>query len=80
MVDRNYADLIDLTAEMAHGSGMPSEHWDDHPWQKTTGINERRRVLREAAKANDQCRDWAVRLRAIADRLSKQHNSAPETP
>jgi FtsZ-binding cell division protein ZapB len=48
---------------------MPSEHWDDHPWQKTTGINERRRILKQAEKANEQCRGWAIRLRALSGKL-----------
>lgn len=71
MTDRNYIDLIDLAHEMACSSGMPSEHWDDHKWLRSTPITERRRILKEAQKANDRCRDWAVRLRTIADRLSK---------
>ena len=75
MADRNHAELINLAAEMVRGTDMPSEHWDDHPWQKTTGINERRRVLKEAEKANDRCKDWATRLKAIADRISQQHGA-----
>lgn len=72
MADRNYAELINLAAEMVRGTDMPSEHWDDHKWQRTTGINERRRILKEAERANDRCRDWANRLRAIADRLGTE--------
>ncbi len=71
MANRDYAELINLAAEMVRGTDMPSQYLGDHKWQKTTGINERRRILKEAVKANDRCRDWAVRLRAIANRLGK---------
>jgi len=62
-------ELIRIAAEIVRGTNMPSEHWDDHPWQKTTGINERRRVLKQAEKANEQCREWAVRLRNLSGKL-----------
>lgn len=74
--DRNYAELINLAHEMALGTDMPSEHWGDHQWLRSTPITERRRILKEAEKANDRCRDWAARLKAIADRLSKQHSES----
>lgn len=75
MTDRNYAELINLAAEMARGTDMPSEHWDDHKWLRSTPITERRRVLKQAEKANDRCRDWAYRLKAVADRISQQGKS-----
>jgi hypothetical protein len=75
VADRNYAELINLAAEMARSTNMPSEFWEDWKWYATTPIAERRKVLKAAEKANDQCRDWAVRLRTIADRISKQGKS-----
>lgn len=75
MANREYAELINLAAEMAQGRGMVSEHWDDHKWYRSTPMAERRNVIEAAMKANEQCRDWAVRLRAIANRLSEQHTA-----
>jgi len=71
-----YAALMRLSSEMARGVGMPSEHDEDHPWCKTTPEKERERVLAEAARANDQCRDWAIRLRVQIDKLSENRARA----
>jgi hypothetical protein len=71
---RDYAELINLAAEMAQGKDMPSPYWDDHKWYRSTPLAERRGVLKSAEKANDRCRDWAMRIRAVADRLSEQHS------
>lgn len=70
MSNRERSELIKLAAEMVHGVGMPPEYVSDHAWCKTTCAKERDRVVRDAQKAHDQCKDWAMRIKAIADRLA----------
>jgi hypothetical protein len=62
--------LIRLAASMVRGSGMPSEHYEDHGWCKTTPQAERRRVLEQAERANEQARQWGTELKKLADMLS----------
>lgn len=76
MAESAHSALIKLAVEMVRGTNMPSEFWDDWKWYSTTPITERRKVLKAAERANNQCRDWAVRLRMIADRLSEQHGES----
>lgn len=59
--------LIKLAAEMAMRSNMPSPFFDDWNFSKNITKKDARNVLNKAKKADEQCRDWAVRLRAIID-------------
>lgn len=77
MTRRDYSELINLASEMVRGVGMVSEHYDDHKWCLTTPLRERRRIIKEAQKANDQARDWAMRVKAVADRLSQGKTVKP---
>ena len=61
--------MIFLAAEIVRCTNMPSEHRDDWKWYATTPMAERRKVLKAAERANDQCREWAIRLRGISDKL-----------
>jgi hypothetical protein len=72
--NRDHAELINLAAQMVRGTGMPSSHADDWRWYASTCQSQKGVILEVAERANDQCKAWAVRLRAIADRLSEQHS------
>jgi hypothetical protein len=73
MAQRDYAELINLAAEMARGKGMPSPYIDDYGLPKSTPVGAKCTMMEVANIAQDQSRDWAIRLRAIADRLGPQH-------
>lgn len=75
MADRNYAELINLAAEMARCISMPSPFVDDEFFCRSTPLADRRRYREMATLAEWQAKEWAVRVRAIADRLSKQHGA-----
>lgn len=64
-----HGELIKLAAELVRGAGLPSPYGEDHP-------SRRRRAywLRELERANDTNREFAMRLRQIADRLSPTVN------
>lgn len=68
MTDRNYAELINLAAELATGKGLPT--YPDGEFYATTPERERRRILKAMTDVDERCKDWAVRVRAVADRLS----------
>ena len=70
MTNRDYAELINLAAEMARCAGMPSPLIDDAYFYRSTPVAERRRYRQVAERAEEQAKQWAVRLRAVADRLS----------
>ena len=66
--------LIKLASEMVRGTGMPSPFFEDHKWLKTTPRAERWRVIREAERADNQCKEWAMRLRDVYSKLSELEN------
>lgn len=70
MNHRDYAELINLAAEMAQERNMPSSHYEDHGFYSSTPKAERKRLIAIAEKAGNQSKDWAMRVRAVADRLS----------
>jgi hypothetical protein len=74
--NRNYAELINLAAEMVRGTGMPSPYVEDWRWYASTCQSQQNIVLEAAERANEQCKQWAIRLRSIADRLSEQHSES----
>lgn len=74
MSKRDYAELINLAAEMVCGTDIPSPYADDWRWYASTCQSQKGVVLKVAERANERCKQWAIRLRAIADRLSEQHS------
>jgi hypothetical protein len=59
--------LIVIAADLARGDGMISPYYDDHKWCKSTPLRERRRIIREAERADAQCKDLAMRIRRALD-------------
>lgn len=70
VANREYAELINLAAELARGDGLPT-CFDEDNFYKSTPVAERRRVRAALVKMENRCKDWAVRVRAVADRLSE---------
>jgi hypothetical protein len=66
-----HSDLIKLAAEILHAPNMPATA-DDRTWYVSTPMAERRKVCKEAEDAHEQCRVWALKVKAIADRLALQ--------
>ncbi len=66
---RDYAELTNLAAEMVNGKNMPSPYDDDHGFYASTPKAERKRLLGLAEKADRQAKDWAIRVKAVADRI-----------
>lgn len=65
-----YSELIRLAAEMAQAKGMPSPYLEDHAFYVSTPKAERRRLIAIAEKAENQCHEWAIRLRMAADAIA----------
>lgn len=72
-----HSDLIKLAASILHAPNMPLTA-EDRKWYATTPIAERRAVCKEAEAAHEQCRQWAIQIKAIADRLSPSRSGSPE--
>jgi len=70
-MDQIIRDLMKLAAEMVMRQNMPSRYYDDWNWPKGMQITSWRKVSDAADKADEQARDWAVRLRKIIDTLPK---------
>jgi hypothetical protein len=70
--------LIALAAEMTRGVGMPSNFAEDRKFYLTTPKAERRRILAEAEVALETARQWAVRVRRVADRLAEAEKEVPK--
>ena len=68
-MNRDYAELINIAAEMVNGKNMPSPYDDEHDWCRSTPIKERRRLLALSEKADEQAKVWAMRVKAVADRI-----------
>lgn len=65
MKPEHRAALIEISNEMVCGAGMPSiEDWD---LTISTPLKTRRQIHSAVKRANAQCKDWAVRIRAIVD-------------
>lgn len=65
-----YSDLIKLAAELVRGQGLPTSY-DDGEFFVSTPQAERRRILKAVADTEERCKAWGVRVRHIADKLSK---------
>ena len=60
--------LLQLAAEMIHGKGMPPEWVGD--WEnvgKGTPMKTKREMSKVGREANEQCRAWARRIKAVLD-------------
>ncbi len=64
--------LLRIAASMLHNRNFPSVYPEDHP--KRTP----RRIIEAAEKLQEQLRDWAVELAAIARRMDAQTPSPSE--
>jgi hypothetical protein len=61
--------LIVLAADMLMTDEIPSSIADDWDFSKSTTLRDKVRVIGYARRSREQCRKWAIRLRAIADSL-----------
>lgn len=77
-MNRDYAELINLAAEMARGLNMPLCSYEDNGFYASTPKAERKRLTALAERADRQSKDWAVRVRAVADRLSRSAGATQE--
>jgi hypothetical protein len=64
-----HGELIKLAAKILGAPNMPLTV-EDRRWYKSTPIAERRAINKEAEAAHEQCRLWAIEIKAIADRLA----------
>lgn len=65
-----HSDLIKLAAELVRGDGLPTCF--DNGFYASTPKIERRRITKAMEDVDERCRQWAVRLKTIADKLSEQ--------
>lgn len=78
MVDRSvtsdlrkvHSDLINLAAELVRGEGLPTCF--ENGFYASTPKIERRRITKAMDDVDERCRQWAIRLKTIADKLSQQ--------
>jgi hypothetical protein len=64
--------LLRIAASMLHNRNFPSVYPEDHPKRTPS------RIIEAAEKSQDQLRDWAVELAAIARRMDAQTPSPSE--
>jgi hypothetical protein len=65
-----HSDLMHLAAQLVRGEGVPD--WSEHKFCSTTPVTERRAILQALRQADESMRSYAVRLKAILDRLSAE--------
>jgi len=58
--------LIHLSTAMAFATNMPSRYYEDWAWPKGMQITSWRKVYDASARAQEQCRLWAIALSDIA--------------
>ena len=63
------SEAFKLSAEMAMHKNMPSRCIEDWDFPKGMQVTAWRKVFDASQKAEDQCREWSIRLRKIADSL-----------
>ncbi len=61
-VRSQYGQLISLAADLARGTGLPSDYDEDHPQRMRRSY-----WLKQLERAHNVNKDLAMRLRAIAD-------------
>lgn len=64
--------LIVLAADMLMTGEMPPDDASDWGFSKSTTLRDKVRVIGYARRSREQCRKWAIRLRAIADSLPNE--------
>jgi len=64
-----HSELIKLAAELVRGMGSP---YDDGQFYVSTPKVERRRIVSEIDRYDEQHKLWGIRLREIADKLPRQ--------
>jgi hypothetical protein len=67
---RIHAQLIRLASEILSAQNMPPADAGDYTFYNTTPKFERIKMIRRGEKAHEQCRQWAIHLRNIANQLS----------
>ena len=70
-ITRLKAGLMGLAAEMATCKSMPSEYLEDWDLPISTPVKTLLEIERSSLKANIQCKDWAIALRRVIDRLQE---------
>jgi hypothetical protein len=65
--------MIQLAAQMAERTGMPSPYLEDWKLPKSTPVSVMRAIEDTAIMADAQCALWATRLRCLADKMMKQN-------
>jgi hypothetical protein len=58
-----------MAADMLMTGEMPPDDVSDWGFSKSTTLRDKVRVIGYARRSREQCRKWAIRLRAIADSL-----------
>ena len=64
--------LIVLAAEISKGAKMPSEFYEDWDFRKTTPHADKMKAIHSAIFARQQCREWAIQIRKIADGMTQE--------
>lgn len=60
-------ELFRIAAEMAMGKNMPSPYMSDWNFPKNLSRKKRKEIPTILNGANEQCRKWAIELRAVID-------------
>jgi hypothetical protein len=64
-----HSDLIKLAAQLVRGEGVPD--WSERKFYQSTPRAERRDMLKALRDADDALRVYGIRVREIADKLSR---------
>ena len=67
-MDRKH-ELFRIAAELATGKSMPSTEREDWNFPKYISSKQKCRIIGASYLANFQCKEWAIRIRKIADTL-----------
>lgn len=59
--------LTRIANELARAQNMPSRLESEHDFRRATPASDRRHVLEDAERANDQCQEWALELLGLVD-------------
>lgn len=69
-MEKAYSKLIKIAAEMAMCQSMPSPVYSDWSFPKGMQPTAWRKVCGSALSAENQCKQWAIRVKEIADSLN----------
>ena len=62
-------DILKIAAELLHHPALPSTFIEDWSLPKSTPRKTCRKIIASADAVDEQCKRWAVRLRAVYDSL-----------